>query len=64
MDTNGEGFLYLKATFSKLSDGKLKESIFTDRQLRQLMKNKTFERKLNDGELCAYTSLKVVIKGF
>lgn len=64
MDKNGEGFLYLKSIFSKLSDAKLKEGIFIGPQIRLLMKNQMFDQKLNDKELCAWTSLKAVIKGF
>lgn len=64
MDKNGEGFLYLKSIFSKLSDAKLKEGIFIGPQIRLLMKNQNFDQKLNDKELCAWTSLKAVIEGF
>jgi hypothetical protein len=39
MDKNGAGLMYLKHTFSMLSDAKAKEGIFVDEQ---------FEEQLNE----------------
>lgn len=64
MNKEGDGFLYLKSVFPKLSDAKLKEGIFVGPQIRQLMKDTNFDKKLNDKEFNAWVSLKAVITGF
>lgn len=64
MDKTGEGFLYLRSIFSKLSEAKLKEGIFVGPQIRQLMKDPTFDQKLTAKERDAWISLKGVVKGF
>lgn len=64
MNKEGDGFLYLKTVFSKLSDAKLKEGIFVGPQIRTLMKDPNFDKKLTNKELDAWLSLKAVIKGF
>jgi hypothetical protein len=48
MDKNGSGFLYLKEKFPKIRDAKIKEGIFVGPQIRQKMKDNSFEQKLND----------------
>ncbi|KAL0829765.1 hypothetical protein ABMA28_003252 [Loxostege sticticalis] len=64
MNKEGDGFLYLKTIFSKLSDAKLKEGIFVGPQIRTLMKDPNFDKKFTDKELDAWLSLKTVVKEF
>lgn len=45
--------VYLKVKFSKLNKAKIKEEIFVSPQIRQLVKDKSFEEKLNDQEKLA-----------
>ncbi|CAH2989105.1 unnamed protein product [Chilo suppressalis] len=63
MNKEGDGFLYFKTVFSKLSDAKLKEGIFVGPQIRTLINDPNFDKKLTNTELDAWLSLKAVIKG-
>lgn len=64
MPKDGDGFLYLKEKFPKLSEAKIKEGIFVGPQIRQLMKDKTFEEKLNDQEKLAWKCFVNVVQNF
>jgi len=48
--TNSEGFQYLKEKFPKVSAAKLKEGIFIGPQIRELIKDYNFVRRLNTAE--------------
>ncbi|GBN89901.1 hypothetical protein AVEN_250127-1 [Araneus ventricosus] len=58
MDCGGSGFQYLSLKFLKVSESKIKESIFVGPQFRQLMKDLVFESKLTKKEAAAWTSFK------
>ena len=47
MDKNGECFRFMKRKFPKLSEGKIKEGVFQGPQIRQLMLDCDFEKKLD-----------------
>lgn len=64
MPRNGIGFIYLKEKFLKLSKTKIKEGIFVGSQLRQLIKNKSFEEKLINQEKLAWKCLVIVVQKF
>lgn len=56
--------LFLKAKFPNLSDAKVKEGIFVGPQIRNLFKDKAFEKTLNTLELNAWKCFKAVCEGF
>lgn len=64
MDKDGEGFAYLKQKFPKLSDAKIKEGIFVGPQIRELMKDEIFDKKLNTLEKTAWDCFKNVVNNF
>lgn len=64
MDRSGDGFLYLKEKFPKLSEAKIKEGIFVGPQIRQLMKDDIFKEKLSDLEKSAWESFMKVTFNF
>ena len=49
MDKYGEGFRYLQEKFSSLSEAKLQAGIFTGPQIRELLKDEDFEKKVYNG---------------
>ncbi|XP_050322654.1 uncharacterized protein LOC126754589 isoform X2 [Bactrocera neohumeralis] len=59
---DGDEFLCLKENFPKLSEAKIKEGIFVGPQIRQLMKDKSFEKKLNDQEKLAWKCFVNVVQ--
>ena len=54
MVKDGSGFSYLKKKFPRLSEAKIKEGIFVGPQIRELMKDKNLEEKLNDQKKIAW----------
>ena len=46
MDKNGECFRFLKRNSSKLSETKIKEGVFQGPQIRQLMLDYNFEKRI------------------
>jgi hypothetical protein len=54
---------YLREMFPILSEAKLKEDIFTGPQIRDLIKDKYFDKFLQDEEKAAWDSFKFVAKG-
>ena len=46
MDKDGEEFKYLQGKFLALSEAKLRASIFTDPQIKKLLKDGDFEKSL------------------
>ena len=47
MDKESEGFSYIRQKFSKISQAKIKEGIFTGPQTTQLFEDQDFSAKLN-----------------
>ena len=64
LDKNGEAFHYIKALFPKISDAKLKEGIVIGPQIRKLLNDNIFEKRLNPQELPAWKSFVSVVKRF
>jgi len=54
---------YLRETFPRLSEAKLKEGIFIGPQIRDLIKDEYFDRLLQGDEKSAWDSFKFVVKG-
>jgi hypothetical protein len=55
---------YLTQKFPLLSEAKVKESVFSDPQIRQLISESTFTNSMNDLELQAWGLFKEVIIRF
>ena len=64
MDRKGKGFTFLQQKFPRVSLEKLKAGIFDGPQIRELMKDSTFDDALSATELSAWGSLKSVIINF
>ena len=64
MDREGEGFKYLTERFPRLSGAKIKEGIFTGPDIRKVIRDPEFEKKLNQKELAAWKAFVKVVKGF
>lgn len=60
----GEAFNHLKEKFPKLSEAKVKEGIFVGPQIRKLLKDPTFDSKLTNIELAAWSSFRAIVKDF
>jgi len=61
LDRDGACFKYLTQLFSKLSNAKIKESIFVGSQIRKLMKSTKFETVLTPIEKKAWIGFKNVV---
>ena len=61
LDKGAQVINHLKAKFPKLSEAKLKESIFVGPQKRKLLKEPTFNAKLINLELVAWSSFKAIV---
>lgn len=61
---DGPTYKFIRKTFPKLSDAKIKEGIFTGPDIRKLTKNADFERVMTTIEKKAWMSFKDVIKNF
>ena len=64
MDRKIKGFTFLQQKFPPVSLKKLKAGIFDGPQIRELMKDSTFDDALSATELSAWGSLKPVITNF
>ena len=64
MNQEESAFTYLWENFPRLSEAKLKESIFFGPQIRDLIKDEYFNKLLQDNEKGAWNSFKFVVKGF
>ena len=64
LDKNGAAFMHLREIFPAISDAKLKEGVFAGPQIRKLLKDHTFDTKLNEVELPAWNSFKALTAGF
>ena len=64
VDNDEEEFFIFKKSFLALSNDKLQAGIFTGPQIRALLKNGNFEKRLPVMELQAWKRLKAVIQKF
>ena len=64
MDKTGRGFQYVRNNFPNVRDAKIKESIFIEPQIRELMQDKQFDEDLNEAERNAWLSFKRICKNF
>ena len=55
-DKAGRGFEYVRNKFPNVSDAKIKEGIFIEPQIREVVQDKYFDEDLNDTERNARTS--------
>jgi hypothetical protein len=64
MDQNSAGFMYLKNTFPRISDAKIKAGVLVGPQVRELIKDIKFEDQLSELEKAAWKSFKNVTTNF
>ena len=64
MNQEEAAFTYLWEKFPRLSEAKLNEGIFTGPQIRDIIKDKYFDKFLQGDEKTAWDSFKFVVKGF
>lgn len=64
MDREGPGFKYLSESFPRLSEAKIKEGVFTGPDIRKVIRDPEFEKKLNQKELAAWKAFVKVVNGF
>lgn len=64
LDREGGGFAFLRKKFPQVSMEKLKAGIFDGPQIRELIKDASFDEALNPAELSAWLSFKSVIANF
>jgi hypothetical protein len=64
LEKNGKAVLFLKKKFPRVSEAKLLAGIFDGPQIRELMKDSTFDRSLSRKEKSAWTALKSVVQNF
>jgi hypothetical protein len=64
MNQEEVAFTYLWENFPRLSEAKLKESVFIGPQIRDLIKDEFFDTLLQGDEKSACCSFKFVVKGF
>jgi len=64
MDTEREGFAYLRQTFPKISEAKMKGGIFVGPQITQLFEYKDFSTKLNYTGRRAWRAFENVRRNF
>ena len=60
MNKKGGAFKYLKTKFPHVSDAKIKKGIFVGPQLRELLKDGTFNRIIEGKEKAAWEAFKNV----
>ena len=56
MDENSVGFMYLKNTFPRIRDAKLREGIFVGLKIGELIQDVNFEDQLSEVEKSAWKS--------
>ncbi|KAJ4439600.1 hypothetical protein ANN_07728 [Periplaneta americana] len=64
MNQEGQAFKYVREKFPKLSDAKVKESIFVGQQIRELVKDPAFDQVLAGKGKEVWEAFKGVIHGF
>ena len=61
-DREGEGFKYLTELFPRLSEAKIKEVIFTGPDIRKVICDPEFEKKISQKELAAWKEFEMCIR--
>lgn len=64
LDKNGPALAYLEEKFPYLSEAKVREGIFIGPQIKKVMEDNEFERRLTRVELAAWRSFKCVCSNF
>jgi IS4 transposase len=64
MNQEKAAFTYLREKIPRLSEAKLKEGIFIGPQIRDLIKEEYFDKRLQGDEKAAWDTFKFVVKGF
>jgi hypothetical protein len=64
MNQEEAALTYLREQIPKLNEAKLKEGIFIDLQIRDLVKDEYFNKLLQGDEKAAWDSFKYIVKGF
>jgi len=64
MNQGEAAFTYLWEKFPRLSEAKLKEGIFIDPQIRDIIKDEYFDTLLQGDEKATWDSFKFVVKVF
>jgi len=64
LGNDGDFFRYIRATFSGLSDEKVKAAIFDGPQIRKLLKDPSFVASMNEIEKSACKAFAAVVKNF
>jgi len=59
-----KAFMYVFEKFPKISDAKIKEGILDGSQIRELLKDKEFEKRMTKKEKAAWQSFREVTKKF
>jgi len=62
--TESKAFMYIFKKFPKLSDAKIREGIFDGPQIRELLKDKEFEKRKTKVESVAWRSFREVTRKF
>jgi len=63
-DKESEAFQYLYMKFPKVSEAKIKEGVFDGPQVRSLLKDEQFEKKMTSVEKAAWRSFREVTQKF
>lgn len=64
LDIDGDCFLYLSNQFPQLSEAKLKAGVFNGPQIRKMLRDPEFIKKMTDTEKAAWLSFKMVVENF
>jgi hypothetical protein len=64
VDIESEGFAYLRQTFSKVSEAKIKEGVFVGPQITQLFEDRDISIKFNSTERRAWKAFGNVCINF
>ena len=64
MDKTGAGFMYLSRKFPRMTEAKIKESVFIGPQIRQLLQDSEFDQALFGKEKLTWQAFKLVATKF
>jgi hypothetical protein len=64
MDITGCGLKYMRNKFPNVSDAKIKEGMFIEPQIREMIQDKQYDVDLNETERNAWLSFKRICKDF
>ena len=64
LDQEGPAFKYLSEKFPRMSDAKIKEDMFVGPQIRDLLKDKQFDRLVIGDEQSAWNAFRLVVENF